>query len=198
MTISHLLETFEDFGSVTSTSQSSDDKRTDHELAVYERGYKAGWDDATTAAEKSSAALSEHFAQNVSDLSFTYHEAYTAVLRSLEPLVRQLIETTLPDLAIEGLGQTLAAEVAKIARSHAGSQVTINCHSSKRAMLQAALPTDLSLDLSLLADASLSPDQVFMKFDGVEREIDITRFATQSKNLIHNFFEDIKREPNNG
>ena len=134
----------------------------------------------------------------MSDLSFTYHEAYTAVLRSLEPLVRQLIETTLPDLAIEGLGQTLAAEVAKIARSHAGSQVTINCHSSKRAMLQAALPTDLSLDLSLLADASLSPDQVFMKFGGVEREIDITRFATQSKNLIHNFFEDIKREPNNG
>ena len=198
MTISHLLETFEDFGSVTSTGQSSDDKRTDHELAVYERGYKAGWDDATTAAEKSNSALSEHFAQNVSDLSFTYHEAYTAVLRSLEPLVRQLIETTLPDLAIAGLGQTLAAEVTKIARSHAGSQVTINCHSSKRAMLHAALPTDLSLDLSLLADASLSPDQVFMKFDGVEREIDITRFATQSKNLIHNFFEDIKREPNNG
>jgi len=65
-------------------------------------------------------------------------------------------------------------------------------------MLQAALPTDLSLDLSLLADASLSPDQVLMRFGGVEREIDITRFATQSKNLIHNFFEDIKREPNNG
>ena len=37
-----------------------------------------------------------------------------------------------------------------------------------------------------------------MKFDGIEREIDITRFATQSKNLIRNFFEDIKREPNNG
>lgn len=198
MTISHLLETFEDFGGADAFGQSSDDNRTDHELAIFERGYKAGWEDSATAAEKSGTALSEHFTQNLSDLSFTYHEAYTAVLRSLEPLVRQLVESTVPDLASEGLGQTLAAEVTKIAQTHAGSQILISCHSSKRAILQAALPKNPGLDLSLLADSGLTPDQVILRFAGVEREIDVTRFAAQARDLIHSFFEELKKEPKNG
>ncbi|WP_438990598.1 hypothetical protein [Lentibacter sp.] len=198
MSISHLLETFEEINPEDVLGQSADDQRTDHELAVFERGYKAGWDDCTAAAEQSGAALSEAFAQNLNDLSFTYHEAYSALVRSIEPLVRQLVETTLPDLASDSLGQKLGAEVTALARSHAGTQLLVSCHPSRRNMVQSALPDGLSLSVSVVPDDRLTTDQITLKFSEVEREIDVAHFATQARSLIHNYFESIKGEPLNG
>jgi len=198
MSISHLLETFEEINPDEDLGQSPDDQRTDHELAVFERGYKAGWDDCTAAAEQSGTALSAAFAQNLNDLSFTYHEAYSAIVRSIEPLVRQLVETTLPDLASDSLGQKLGAEMTQIARTHAGSQLLITCHPSRRTMVQSALPDGLSLTVSVAPDDRLAADQISLRFAEVEREIDVARFATEARTLIHNYFESIKREPLNG
>lgn len=198
MSISHLLETFEDQSMQTSHGHSLEDSRTDEELAFFENGYKAGWDDCHKAAQSSAAALSEDFAQNMRELSFTYQEAYTAVIRSLEPVVKELVTGILPEIATQSLGQKIAHEVTLIAKSAAGCAVLITSHSSKQAHLRAALPKDISLDIKLAPDDSYAAGKVSLRFGENEREIDTTNFVEQARTLIQNYFEDLTREPNNG
>ena len=198
MSISHLLETFEDQSTQSSHSDSVEDNRADEELALFETGYKAGWDDCHKAAQASATALSEDFAQNMRELSFTYQEAYTAVIRSLEPVVKELITGILPEVAAQSLSQQIAQEVTGIAKHAAGSPILVTSHSSKQALLRAALPKDLSLDIKLTPDDSYPSGKVSLRFSGNEREVDITNFAQQAHALITNYFDDLTREPNNG
>lgn len=198
MTISHLLETFEEAPPGQRLGGTLEDSRAEAELAAFENAYKAGWDDCHRAAQSSAAALSEDFAQNLRELGFTYQEAYSAVLRSLEPLVTELVAATLPEIACHGLGQHLLAEVQKIAHSHAGCTLSITCHPSKQSMLHAALPEGQNLHIALRTDAQFDPGQISLRFAGLEREIDIAGFTTQASQLIHSYFEDLKKEPVNG
>lgn len=198
MTISHLLETFEETSGSGPLGLSLEDSRADAELALFESAYKAGWDDCHKAAQSSGTALSEDFSQNLRELSFTYQEAHTALIRSIEPLVVQLVTSVLPDLADANLPQSISAEVGKIAKSHAGSELVITCHPSKQSMLRNAMPGDLGLKLSLAVDGGLPESQITLRFSGNEREIDTRSFAEHARALIHSYFDDLKKEPKNG
>ena len=198
MTISHLLEAFEGAGANGATGLSMEDSLADHELEVFESGYKAGWDDCHKAALTSGSALSEDFAQNLRELTFTYQEAYTAVIRSLEPLVCQLVGTVLEGLDSESLSKKINSEVTKIAKSHAGCTVHIICHPRKLAMLKSALPRSTGLTITLGAESTFSEGQINLRFVDSEREIDTSAFATQVRTLIQSYFDDLNREPIDG
>ena len=79
-------------------------------MSAYEQGYQAGWDDAVQAQLRDQARISADFARNLQDLSFTFFEARTNVIQSMEPLMMQMLETVFPSLMAAALGGRLIAD----------------------------------------------------------------------------------------
>ncbi|TQF00816.1 MAG: hypothetical protein FKY71_01325 [Spiribacter salinus] len=194
MTIGHLLETFDDNRLLHPPSASVDETRADHELDIYERGYQAGWDDCVKAQSGAAAALEEDFAQNLRELSFTYHEANTAAVNSLTPLIFGLIDTLFPELAHLALGEKLTKELQSLARKSVDGSVMIRCSPEKLRFLESMQPEVSGLDLCFSADDTLGEGQVSLSFGDCEREIDLDSFATELSTLTRAFLSDMTQE----
>ncbi len=72
-------------------------------LASYEQGYKAGWDDAAAALAEDQTRIRADLARNLQQLSFTYQEARSHILKAVEPLLEEMVGRLLPDMARETL-----------------------------------------------------------------------------------------------
>ena len=70
MTLSALLEDFSEPQPGTTVAL-TDVMIEEEKLQAFEKGYQAGWDDSAKAQKDSAAHLSEEFASNIRDLSFT-------------------------------------------------------------------------------------------------------------------------------
>jgi flagellar assembly protein FliH len=125
MAISHLLE---DFGPQTQTDGAyviTDDALEEARLASFDSGYQAGWDDASAAHAAEQSHISSDFAQNLRALTFTYQDAHRHILEKLKPLLTQMVETILPDVAHDTLGNQVVLEVMKIAAIHSKQRIDL-------------------------------------------------------------------------
>ncbi len=104
MSIAHLLEEFDDLGDGASDISISEMKLEEEKLQAFERGYGAGWEDASKAEAGDREKLTSDFANNLRELSFTYQEAYGQMVRSLEPLLTRIVSSVLPEIARKSLG----------------------------------------------------------------------------------------------
>ena len=195
MSISHLLDIFEASALTGSTTEALQDSRADTELAMYERGYTAGWDDCALSHKESEVDSEAEFKNALRELSFTYQEAYTAIVKSLEPLFRQVVEVTLPTLAHESLGLTLQEQIMQVARSHAGSALNVSCHPSQEARLSALIEDDQAMETRIASDPSLGEGQITLRFSDEERQIDIEALNSKVKAAVEDFFTELKKEP---
>ncbi len=195
MTISHLLETFNTSALSTDLSEAGEDSRADKELAIYERGYTAGWDDCARSHTQSEDDAETEFKNTLRELSFTYQEAYTAIVKSLEPLFRQIVEVTLPQLAHDSLGLTLKEQILQVARSHAGNPLEITCHPSQEARLAALVEDDPAMQTRITSDMAFSEGQITLRFANEERQIDMDALSSKMKTAVDEFFSELKKEP---
>ncbi len=198
MSISHLLETFGSTALSGSRADAALETRADDELAIYERGYTAGWDDCSRSHKESEIDTETEFKNSLRELSFSYQEAYTAIVKSLEPLFTQVVEVTLPSLAHESLGLTLKEQIMQVARAHAGSTLLITCHPSKEARLSDLIEGDQAMQTRVTSDASLGEGQVTLRFADEERQIDIEALNSKMKSAVEEFFAELKKEPDHG
>ena len=98
MSVSHR---YRNFGGAKKPSgqqpESANELTEDLKLQAFEAGYQAGWDDASKAHADGKEKTSAEFAQNLLDMSFTYHEALAKLTVSLEPLMKKVVEKLLPE-----------------------------------------------------------------------------------------------------
>ena len=97
MTIAHLLEDFGIKTPVEPVSSFSEEIVEEAKLVSFEKGYTAGWDDAIEAKDKETTHVSATLATSLEDLSFTYHEAQSQLMESLDPMFKVLTSVILPD-----------------------------------------------------------------------------------------------------
>ena len=83
-------------------------------LEGFDGGYRAGWDDAIKAQSDDQSRISSDFAQNLQDLSFTYHEACNQVLNAISPLLEEVVVKLLPAALHQTLGLHLAEQLRAI------------------------------------------------------------------------------------
>ena len=74
-------------------------------LAAFDKGYAAGWDDATTATNTDRSKVEDEVARNLQALGFTFQEARMHLLRGLRPLLTTMMGRLLP-----ALGRDLLAD----------------------------------------------------------------------------------------
>ena len=163
-------------------------------LAAYEQGYTAGWDDAVAAQDAEVTQLRSDLGRNLEDMSFTYHEAHSHVLRTLEPLLRDMVTKVLPSIARESLGQMMLEHLLPLAKELAGQPVTLVANPANRALLERLVVEEASFPVCIKEEASLGDGQVYLKFGEEETRIDLDGVISAISTAVSGFFRIEKNE----
>ncbi|MFP7569183.1 ABC transporter ATP-binding protein [Marivita sp. S2033] len=118
----------EDFGTSTnpgSMETYSDEMLETERLESFDKGYRAGWDDAIKAKSDDAEQLSVAFSQNLQDLSFTYHDVHAQVLSNLTPLFDEIMRKMLPALAKDTLGAHICDKLTSLAKETGTTTISI-------------------------------------------------------------------------
>lgn len=170
----------------------------DARAASYETGYSAGWEDAVNAQTTEQTRINEEVARNLQALAFTYHEARSHVLRTLEPLLRDMVAKVLPNMAREALGQFVLEALRPVAARLTDSPVTLTLNPASRAAVEAHLAAESSLPLRILEEPSLGEGQVFLRFDDREQQVDLDGVITAIAGAVDSFFHFEQQEKDYG
>ncbi|MFV2037798.1 MAG: flagellar biosynthesis protein [Paracoccaceae bacterium] len=139
----------------------------------FEQGYKAGWDDASQASASDQSKISAEFSRNLQDLGFTFFEARSHVMRSLEPLLSAMADTLLPELVSASMGQRIAEELLPLAETAADTPIEIVVSPASRAALEPLLAAATTVPLTLSEEPSLGEGQVHLRSGKMEKQIDL-------------------------
>jgi len=142
-------------------------------LAAYDKGYAAGWEDATQAASQSQDRLDAAMANNLEDLGFTYHEARAHVMRSLTPLLDGMLTKLLPRVIRDSLGARIMEEIGGLAQHGAENPIELLVCPSDAEQLTPIIARITSLPLVLVPEDTVPQGQIFLRIGNVEREIDL-------------------------
>ena len=182
------LEDFSMF-SIGSSGKTADHVSSSQADAVkaeaFENGYKAGWDDSAQTVTDEQARIDAEFARHFQEMSFSFHEARTHLIQAMEPLLRELVETFLPALVRETIGQriieTLEPMISDCADSPVSIAVAIGCESIVEPYLSAS---DFPF-VQIVEEETLSEGQAFLRLGSNERKIDLTDAIDQITQSIH-------------
>ena len=193
MTIGHLLEDYGAYAVGTPVSL-TDVSLEEQRLEAFENGYQAGWDDSVKAQSDDSMRVSTDLAQNLHELSFTYQEAYAAILKSLKPLLEQMVGTVLPRAAHATLGARLTEMLQEIASDNGKHPVEIVAASANVAAIEQMVTSDLPMPISVTDEPSLGDGQVYIRIDETERELDLSEVLAEIDRAVTGFFEENQKD----
>jgi len=196
MTLSTLLP---DFGTTPPPAPA----RNDAELEALKReafnaGYASGRDDVLKTGEAAAAEVSAALAATLQEASFTYHEARSQLLTALRPLLTQLVELVLPDLARATLAERVAGEIAAAADMATAAEVRVHAAPETLETLERLADRNAGVPVDLDADPTLGPGQVLLQFADGERQIDLDELLEGIRSAVSGYLEDNLQEAANG
>ena len=196
MGISHLLE---DFSTLVTGSPVvlTDIMLEERRLEAFESGYRAGWDDSVKAQTEDNARVSTDLAQSLHELSFTYQEAYAAVLTALEPLMRQMVDVVLPHAAQETLGARLVEMLHDMAAEIGRQPVEIAADPGNLDVVKKMLSSgeqQLSMPVTVVAEPTLGSGQVFLRAGATERGVDLKEVLAEIDRAVTGFIEQNQKD----
>ena len=190
MSVTHLLE---DFGESRPGNElfMTDVMIEEQKLDSFEKGYQAGWDDSAKAQKDSSKQISQDFAQSIQDLSFTYQEAYTGFVTEMKPLMRQIVDTVLPKIAMDTLGLRISEMLEQELATHGAQPVRLATAPNSARTLSSLLPEGQAMPLDIEEDDTLAEGQVHLRFGTQsEREIDLQEVLDGISTAVDAFFQE--------
>ena len=201
MSISHLLE---DFGVPPKRGTGyalSEVKLEEVKLEAFERGYKAGWDDASKALSDEQGKVSSDLASNLQELSFTYHEAHGQMLRALEPFLGQIVASLLPEIARKALVPKIVEELKALGSDIGSIEAEIVVAPNNAEAVRELLGTAVTFPVQVVEEPSLAEGQAYLRFGENEREIDqdniLAKVARAVDAFFHEFHQMMDKETRN-
>jgi len=169
----------------------------DEKLASYEQGYKNGWDDASAAMSEEQSRVRADLARNLQTLSFTYHEARAHILKSVEPLLLQVVGQLLPEIARESLAPAVLEALMPLAEKLADVPVTLVINPASRAAVESVLTQATGLPVIVQEEPTLGEGQAFLRFGSVEAHVDLDQATADIAAAVRGFFDTpVKDRPN--
>ncbi len=169
----------------------------DEKLAAYEKGYKNGWDDASAATADEQSRIRADFARNLQTLSFTYHEARASILKSVEPLLLQVVTQLLPEIARESLAPAVLEALMPLAEKMADAPVTLVINPACRAAVEGVLTQATGLRIEVQEEPTLGEGQAFLRLGTVEAHVDLDQATADIAAAVRGFFDTpVKDRPN--
>ena len=158
-------------------------------LAAFEQGYTAGWDDAVAAQDAEVTRLRSDLGGSLRDLAFTYHEAHSHVLASLEPLLSDMVAKVLPAIARQTLAPMVLEELRPAARELSDAPIEVVANAGNRKLLEKLLVKEASFPLTFTEEPSLSDGQVYLNFGHSELRVDLDGSIAAITAAVAGFFE---------
>ena len=188
------FEVFEVADRSTPRAELAQDELEEARLQSYEQGYAAGWDDAVAAQDGEIARLRADLGRNLEDLSFTYHEAHSHVLRTLEPLLHDMVTKVLPAITRESLGHVVLDHLRPLARELAGAPIAVVANPVNRPLIERLLTAEADFPLSFADEPSLGEGQVYLKLGEAESRVDLDGVIAAISAAVSAFFRIEKQE----
>ncbi len=191
MSIAHLLEEFDEQRDGETSISMSEMRLEEEKLQAFERGYGAGWDDASKAEAGDREKLTSDFANNLRELSFTYREAYGQMVKSLEPLLSQIVSSVLPEIARKSLVPQISELLGEVARTAGKQTVEIVVGPANHAHVSDMLGTQVGFPVQLIEEPSLGEGQAYLRFGDGERQIDYGDVLAGVSRAVDAFFHEL-------
>lgn len=158
-------------------------------LASYDQGYSAGWEDAAAAQSDDQGRMRADLARHLQALGFSYQEARMHVLKAIEPLLVEIVERLLPDLARETLAPVVLEALMPMAEAMADLPVTLVMNPAARPAIEHLLDRATGLPLILQEELTLGEGQVYLRLGSAETLIDLDRAVAEITAAVRGFFE---------
>lgn len=191
--ISHLLEDF--------TTETDEQNRSmsgaaleEQRLEAFGSGYKAGWEGAVQAGNDDTSRISSDFAANLQDMSFTIAEARSDLLAALRPLITGMVNSVLPRLMREALGQHVIETLDGMAQTAASGPVELTTAAVNVNALQALIDDHQLSDVMISTQPSLSEGQIFIRVADTEQEVNLDAVLEQIESEIIGFYEEKQKD----
>ncbi|MFV2034622.1 MAG: flagellar biosynthesis protein [Halocynthiibacter sp.] len=160
----------------------------EQKLESFEKGYKAGWDDAAKAQRDDKSRISADFERNLQGLSFTFHEARAQMLKDLRPLLSDMVSKVLPGLVERNLPEIVVGNILEIARTNLDTQIELVVAPNNRQAIETLLGQQDQLPLQITSEPSLGDGQVYLRFADSEIQFDLHAVTDQIGHAIDDFY----------
>ncbi len=157
-------------------------------VASFEQGYSAGWDDAVAAQQGDQDKIRADLARNLQSLSFTFQDARSHVLQSIRPLILEMVNRLLPEVAREALAPTVLDAVMPLAEGLADAPLTLVLNPANRAQVEALVAQATGLPMVIDEEPSMPDGQVFIRFGTVESKVDLAQVTADIGLAVRSFF----------
>ncbi len=196
MTIAHLYKSFESQKehSSNSANEQSDLQIQEEKLESFEDGYKSGWDDAVAAQQEENLSISKELGNKIQEISFTYHEARSALSRELREIIEPVLNSLFPMIAKETLPSHIAEQVSKLASDALHQEIEIVTSSSSAIHLNRLCESVIEPPFVLVPDENLLDEQIFVRVGRHEREIDFDSWISEIHCTLEAFFANPSKE----
>lgn len=157
-------------------------------LAAYEQGYKAGWDDAAAAQSEDQTRIRADLARNLQQLSFTYQEARSHILKAIEPLLEEMVGRLLPETARETLAPLVLERIMPMAEEVTDQPVSLVLNPAMRVPVETLIEQATGLPLHIEEEPTLPEGQVYIRLGAAEAKVDLTRVTSEIAAAVRGFF----------
>lgn len=170
----------------------------DVRLQAYETGYSAGWEDAAAATATEQDRLTAELANNLQRLAFTFQEARSHVLKSVQPLLVQLTTQLLPQLAQEVLAPVVLDTVMPLIDEATEAPIRIMLNPASRIAVERLLAQAAGLPLIVEEEPTLGEGQVYLRLGAVEHRVDLDQAVLEITTAVHDFFDYSEKDTPHG
>lgn len=186
----------EDFGAPLSEVKGyavSDEVLETERLESFDKGYRAGWDDAIKAKTDEGTQQADAVVQSLQDLSFTYHEVHAQLLSNLSPLLDEILQKILPSLARETLGAHVVDQLSQIARDIGTVQIEIAvAPGAAERVSQLVNNAASSLPISVIETNDVPEGRADMRLGRKELSVDLSEVTAQITEAVRSVLYDQK------
>lgn len=157
-------------------------------VASFEQGYSAGWDDAVAAQQGDQGRIRADLARNLQSLSFTFQDARSHVLQSIKPLILEMVNRLLPEVARESLAPTVLEAVMPMAEELADAPLILVLNPAVRGQIEDLVTQATGLPMVIEEEPTMPDGQVYIRFGSSETKVDLGQVTTDIAIAVRTFF----------
>jgi flagellar assembly protein FliH len=184
------LEVFDTVTSVDGTSQPLVEASAldEAKVASFEQGYSAGWEDAVAAQADDQSKIRADLARNLQSLAFTFQDARSHVLQAIRPLILEMTNRLLPEIAREALGPTVLQALTPLADEMSDTPLTLVLNPAARDRVETLITQATGLPLQIEEEPTLAEGQVYIRLGTAETKVDLTQVTADITAAVRAFF----------
>ena len=157
-------------------------------IASFEQGYSAGWEDAASAQQGDQTRIRADLARNLQSLAFTFQDARSHVLHAVQPLILEMANRLLPEVAREALAPTVLEALMPMADSLADAPVVLVLNPAVRSCVEELVAQATGLPMVIEEEPLLSEGQVYIRFGTTETKVDLAQVTADITAAVRAYF----------